>query len=288
MTERTDIAPAQQQTPPGSTEPMAPRPRDEMRDWRGSGLLDGQRCLVTGGDSGIGRAVAAVFAKEGADVVVVYLDDMEDDDALHTAELVHEMGRRCELIKGDLASEDFCESAVASAVDSLGGLDVLVNHAGTQAVESQLAELSTEQFDRTFKVNVYSMFWMTRAALRHMTGGGSVVNTGSVNGLRGNKSMMDYAASKSAVHTLTKSFAQSLVDDGVRVNCVAPGPVWTPLIPSTLPEEKVEGFGSQAPMGRMAHPDEIAPSYLFLASSATGSYYSGEVLTPVGGETHPG
>ncbi|QGK72316.1 SDR family oxidoreductase [Allosaccharopolyspora coralli] len=267
---------------------MVPRPRDEMRTWSGSGLLDGQRCLVTGGDSGIGRAVAAVFAKEGADVAIVYLDDMEDDDALHTAQLVREAGHRCELIKGDLASEEFCEHAVSSAVEALGGIDVLVNHAGTQAVESELAALSTDQFDRTFKVNVYSTFWMTRAAVRHMSDGGSVVNTGSVNGLRGNKSMMDYAASKSAVHTLTKSFAQSLVDDGIRVNCVAPGPVWTPLIPSTLPEEKVEGFGSQAPMGRMAHPDEIAPSYLFLASSTTGSYYSGEVLSPVGGETHPG
>ena len=288
MADNTEVPPAQQQAPPGETGAMTPRPQDEMRDWRGSGLLEGKRALITGGDSGIGRATAVGFAKEGADVAIVYLDDVEDDDARHTAELVRAAGRRCELIKGDLGSEQFCEDAVLAAVDALGGLDVLVNHAGTQAVETDFASMTTGQFDRTFKVNVYGMFWTTRAALPYLGEGSAIVNTGSVNGLRGNKSMMDYAASKSAVHTLTKSLAQSLASKGIRVNCVAPGPVWTPLISSTFPEDKVEGFGSQAPMGRMAHPDEIAPSYVFLASSASGSYYSGEVLSPVGGETHPG
>lgn len=288
MADNTEVPPAQQQEPPGATRAMTPPPQDEMRDWQGSGLLEGKRALITGGDSGIGRATAVGFAKEGADVAIVYLDDREDDDARHTADLVRAAGRRCELIKGDLGSEQFCDDAVLAAVDELGGLDVLVNHAGTQAVETDFASMTTGQFDRTFKVNVYSMFWTTRAALPHLGEESAIVNTGSVNGLRGNKSMMDYAASKSAVHTLTKSLAQSLASTGIRVNCVAPGPVWTPLIPSTLPEDKVEGFGTQAPMGRMAHPDEIAPSYVFLASSAFGSYYSGEVLSPVGGETHPG
>lgn len=288
MAKETEVAPRQQQAPPGSSEEMQPQPQDEMRAWEGRGLLAGRRALITGGDSGIGRATAVGFAKEGADLAIVYLDDVEDTDAQHTARLVEAAGRRCTIIKGDLGSEEFCEHAVDEAVRALGGLDTLVNHAGTQAVETDFASITTAQFDRTFKVNVYSMFWVTRAALRHMGEGGAIVNTGSVNGLRGNKTMMDYASSKSAVHTLTKSLAQSLADQGIRVNCVAPGPVWTPLIPATLPADKVEGFGAQAPMGRMAHPDEIAPSYIFLASPLLGSYYSGEVLSPVGGETHPG
>ncbi|WP_374727355.1 SDR family oxidoreductase [Haloactinomyces albus] len=267
---------------------MEPHPDDEMRSYAGRGLLDGARALVTGGDSGIGRAVAVAFAKEGADLAVVYFDSLEDADAEHTASLVREQGRRCLLYKGDLASEEYCRQVVDDVVNGLGGLDVLVNHAGTQHVESDFTQLSSEQFDRTFKVNVYSMFWLIRAALPYLNEGNSIINTGSVNGLRGNKSMMDYAASKGAVHTLTKSLAQSLAQTGVRVNCVAPGPVWTPLIPSTLPESKVEGFGGQAPMGRMGHPDEIAPSYVFLAAERLSSYYTGEVLAPVGGETHPG
>ncbi|WP_114452698.1 SDR family oxidoreductase [Halopolyspora algeriensis] len=267
---------------------MEPEPDDEMRAYVGRGLLDGARTLVTGGDSGIGRAVSVAFAKEGADVAVVYFDSSEDDDAEHTASLVRQEGKRCLLYKGDLASEEYCGHVVDDVVDGLGGLDVLVNHAGTQYVESDFTRISTEQFDRTFKVNVYSMFWVIRAALPHLTRGNSIINTGSVNGLRGNKSMMDYATSKSAVHTLTKSLAQSLAQSGVRVNCVAPGPVWTPLIPSTFPEGKVEGFGGQAPMGRMGHPDEIAPSYVFLASELLSSYYTGQVLAPIGGETHPG
>jgi NAD(P)-dependent dehydrogenase (short-subunit alcohol dehydrogenase family) len=259
-----------------------------MENYEGRGLLRGSRALVTGGDSGIGRAVSVAFAKEGADVAVVHYDESEDADAEHTAELVRKEGRRCVVYRGDLASEDYCQHVVSDVVESLGGLDVLVNHAGTQVAQDDFTRISTEQFDRTFKVNVYSPFWLIRAALPHMGEGAAIINTGSVNGLRGNKSLMDYASSKGAVHVLTKSLAQSLVRSGIRVNCVAPGPVWTPLIPSTFPEEKVEGFGAQAPMGRMAHPDEIAPSYVFFASGLLSSYYSGEVLAPVGGETHPG
>lgn len=288
MADSEQRPPGQQQQPPGSSGEMTPEPQDEMRHYEGRGLLAGARTLITGGDSGIGRAVSVAFAKEGADVAVVYFDSSEDDDAEHTAELVRREGRRCLLYKGDLASEEYCQQVVGDVVEALGGIDVLVNHAGTQYVQPDFTQLTTEQFDRTFKVNVYGVFWMTRATLPHLSSGNAIVNTGSVNGLRGNKSMMDYATSKSAVHTLTKSLAQSLAQTGVRVNCVAPGPVWTPLIPSTLPEEKVEGFGGQAPMGRMGHPDEIAPSYVFLASERLSSYYTGEVLSPVGGETHPG
>lgn len=288
MTERTRTAPAQRQRPPGRTEEMTPRPRDEMRDYVGRGLLQNKRTLITGGDSGIGRAVSVAFAKEGADVAIAYLDDMEDADAEHTSDLVTDAGRSCRLYKGDLGSERSCEQLIERAVNWLGGLDVLVNHAGTQAAEEDFATISTEHFDRIFKVNVYSPFWLIRAALPHLRPGACIINTGSVNGLRGNKVLMSYAASKGAVHILTKSLAQSLVDRGIRVNCVAPGPVWTPLIPATLPTEKVEDFGAQVPMGRMAHPDEIAPSYVFFAADQLSSYYTGEVLAPVGGETHPG
>jgi NAD(P)-dependent dehydrogenase (short-subunit alcohol dehydrogenase family) len=288
VAEQARTAPAQRQQPPGRTEEMAPRPRDEMRDYIGRGLLQDKRTLITGGDSGIGRAVSIAFAKEGADVAISYLADMEDADAEHTSGLITGEGRRCHLYKADLGSENSCEQLIERTVEWLGGLDVLVNHAGTQASEEDFASISTEHFDRTFKVNVYSLFWLIRAALRHLRPGACIINTGSVNGLRGNKQLMSYAASKGAVHILTKSLAQSLVDRGIRVNCVAPGPVWTPLIPATLPEDKVEGFGTQTPMQRMAHPDEIAPSYVFFAADQLSSYYTGEVLAPVGGETHPG
>ncbi|MCX2729237.1 SDR family oxidoreductase [Saccharopolyspora sp. NFXS83] len=288
MADQNSTPPPQQQTPPGSSEAMVPAPRDEMADYRGRGLLEGKRALITGGDSGIGRAVAVAFAKEGADVAIAYYADLEDSDAEHTAELVRAQQRRCELHKTDLGSEAACQELVDGVADELGGLDLLVNHAGTQAPVEEFVDTTTEQFDRTFKVNVYAPFWLIRAALAHLPRGSAIVNTGSVNGLRGNKTLIDYAASKGAVHVLTMSLAQSLAQQGIRVNCVAPGPVWTPLIPATLPESSVEGFGEHVPMGRMAHPDEIAPSYVFFAAEQLSSYYTGEVLAPVGGETHPG
>lgn len=278
--------PAQQQPYPGWTAPMQPRPRDEMRQYGGRGLLEGKRALVTGGDSGIGRAVCVAFAKEGADVAVAYLS--EEEDAAHTADLVRAAGRHCVLLEGDLAAESACVRTVEETVSTLGGLDILVNHHGTQQAVQDFAGITTEQWDRTFKVNVYSLFWMIKAALPHLSDGSTIINTGSVNGLRGNKTLMDYSASKGAVHILTYSLAQSLAQQGIRVNCVAPGPVWTPLIPSTLPEDKVEDFASNAPMGRPADPDEIAPSYVFFASNQLSSFYTGDVLAPVGGETLPG
>ena len=280
--------PPQAQEYPGRSGEMTPQPQDEMRDYEGRGLLTGIRALVTGGDSGIGRAVAVAFAKEGADVSIAYLSEQEDEDARHTAELVGRAGQRCVTVRADLAEEKNCQHAVERTVAELGGMDVLVNNVATQQPVSQLEELTTEQWERTFRVNMFSYFWTTRAALSHLPGGGSIINTSSINGLRGNKSLIDYSATKGAILAFTYSLAQSLQERGIRVNAVAPGPVWTPLIPATFGEERVSTFGQQAPMGRAAHPDEIAPSYVFFASGRLSSYYSGEVLAPIGGETLPG
>jgi NAD(P)-dependent dehydrogenase (short-subunit alcohol dehydrogenase family) len=280
--------PEQEQAHPGRTGEMDPRPRDEMRDYEGRGLLTGQRALITGGDSGIGRAVAVAFAKEGADVAIAYLSEHEDQDARDTADLVAETGQRCVTIRGDLAEQENCQRAVERAVTELGGLDPLVNNVATKEPVQDLAELSTAQWERTFRVNIFSYFWTTRAALKHLPDGGVIINTSSINGLRGNKTLIDYSATKGAVLAFTYSLAQSLQDRGIRVNCVAPGPVWTPLIPATFDADKVSSFGTQTPMGRAAHPDEIAPSYVFFASGRLSSYYSGEVLAPIGGETLPG
>jgi NAD(P)-dependent dehydrogenase (short-subunit alcohol dehydrogenase family) len=278
--------PPQQQERPGTEGEMTPEPQDEMRGYEGSGKLEGKVALVTGGDSGIGRAVCVAFAKEGADVAIAYLD--EHDDAAHTKQLVEAAGRRAITIACDVQREEECKRIVEETVSELGGLDVLVNHAGTQTPVDSPEEITTEQFEGTFKTNVYGVFWATKYALAHIPEGGAIINTGSVNGIRGNKELIDYAASKGAVHVLTFSLAQALIDRRIRVNCVAPGPVWTPLIPATFPEDKVESFGQQVPMQRAAQPDEIAPSYVFFASEQLSSYYTGEVLAPVGGETHPG
>ena len=239
--------PEQEQEYPGRTAEMAPRPRDEMRDYEGRGRLSGSRALITGGDSGIGRAVAVAFAKEGADVAIAYLSEQEDEDAGRTADLVGQAGRRCVTIRSDLAEEDNCQRAVDQTVAELGGLDLLVNNVATQEPVEDLAKLSTEQWERTFRVNVFSYFWTTKAALRHLPDGGAIINTASINGLRGNKSLIDYAATKGAVLALTYSLAQALQDRGIRVNSVAPGPVWTPLIPATFDKEKVSSFGGQVP-----------------------------------------
>ncbi|RJL30329.1 SDR family oxidoreductase [Bailinhaonella thermotolerans] len=265
---------------------MDPPPADEMRDYVGRDLLAGKRALITGGDSGIGRAVAVAFAKEGADVAIAYLS--EDDDARRTRELVEAEGRRCVAIPGDLTDRSHCEEVVRRTVAELGGLDVLVNNAGTQTPVQNPEDISDEQWTRTFDLNIHAYFRVTRAALSHLPRGGAIINTSSINGLRGNKTLIDYSATKGAILAWTYSMAQALTERGIRVNCVAPGPVWTPLIPSTFPAEKVDQFGSQVPMGRMAMPDEIAPSYVFFASERLSSYYTGEVLAPIGGETLPG
>ena len=278
--------PPQQQERPGRTADMTPQPRDEMRGYRGTDRLQGKRALITGGDSGIGRAVAVAFAKEGADVAIAYLS--EHDDARHTCALVEAEGRRALAIPGDLSVEENCVEAVGRTAAELGGLDVLVNNIAYQNPVDSLEELTSEQWDRTFRTNIHSYFWTTKAALAHLPDGGAIVNTSSINGLRGNKELIDYAATKGAINALTMSLAQALQERGIRVNAVAPGPVWTPLIVATMPEDKVESFGQQVPMQRAAQPDEIAPSYVFFASAECSSYYTGEVLAPVGGETHPG
>jgi NAD(P)-dependent dehydrogenase (short-subunit alcohol dehydrogenase family) len=278
--------PPQQQERPGFESQMRPEPRDEMRDYEGRGLLEGRAALITGGDSGIGRAVAIAFAKEGADVAIAYLS--EDEDAEKTAARVEEAGRRCVRVRGDLSREQECVRAVSETVDAFGRLDVLVNNIAYQNPVDAPEELSSEQWERTFRTNVHAFFWTTQAALGHLGEGSAIINTSSINGLRGNASLIDYAATKGAINAWTYSMAQALVDRGIRVNAVAPGPVWTPLIPSTMDEEKVSSFGEQVPMQRAAHPDEIAPSYVFFAAERLSSYYSGEVLAPIGGETLPG
>src|SRR5438309_4350761 len=274
----------QSQDMPGIEQKMNPRPVSDRPE--PALKLEGKVALVTGGDSGIGRAVCAAFAKEGADVAIAYLN--EHDDAEHSKKLVEAEGRRAITIAGDLQEEENCRSAVREAVEQLGGIDVLVNHHGTQTPVDSPDEITTEQWDGTFKTNVYAVWWTTHEALKHMGEGAAIINTGSVNGIRGNGSLIDYAATKGAVHVLTFSLAQALIDRKIRVNCIAPGPVWSPLIPATFPEEKVEEFGKQVPMGRAAQPDEIAPSYVLFASSELSSYYTGEVLAPIGGETLPG
>ena len=271
---------------PGHTDDMAERPRDEMLGWTGSGLLQERRALITGADSGIGRAVAALFAKEGADVAFAYLS--EHDDAGRTLELIRAAGTRGLAVPGDLADPAHCVDVVAKTVDELGGIDLLVNNVAYQQPVSSLEELTEEQWLRTFDVNIHSYFRVTKAALPHLGRGSVIINTASINGLRGNKTLIDYSATKGAVLALTYSLAQTLMERGIRVNAVAPGPVWTPLIPATMDAERVASFGQQAPMGRAAQPDEIAPSYLFFAAGRLSSYYSGEVLAPIGGETLPG
>jgi len=278
--------PPQTQEYPGRTSDLEPEPRDEMRDYVGRDLLAGRAALITGGDSGIGRAVAVAFAKEGADVAIAFLS--EDEDARHTAKLIEAEGRKAVTIRGDLSEQAACARAVEETVEQLGRLDVLVNNIAYQQPVDSLEELSDEQWDRTLRTNLSSFFWTTKAALAHLPGGGAIINTSSINGLRGNKGLIDYSATKGAINALTYSLAQALQERGIRVNAVAPGPVWTPLIPATMPEEKVESFGDHVPMGRAAHPDEIAPSYVFFAAPRLSSYYTGEVLAPVGGETLPG
>ena len=271
---------------PGRTSEMAEKPRDEMREYVGRNLLNGKCALITGGDTGVGRAVAVAFAKEGAHVAIAYLE--ENDDAAHTAALVEQAGRRCVRLPGDLADPAHCRAIVERTTEALGGLDIVVNNVAYQNPTDKFTDISDDQWRRTFAVNVDSFFRVTKAALEHIPDGGAIINTGSINGLRGNKTLIDYSATKGAVLALTYSLAQSLAERRIRVNCVAPGPVWTPLIPATMDAEKVESFGEHTPFGRAAQPDEIAPSYVFFAAAQLSSYYSGEVLAPIGGETLPG
>ena len=272
--------PQHQPRQPGVQAEMDPAPVTVPEHYRGSGKLEGRRALVTGGDSGIGRAVSVLFAMEGADVAIVYLD--EQDDAEETARMVEEHGRRCVPIPCDLREERHCRTAVERTTEALGGLDVLVNHAGEQHPRDGFEDISEHQLERTFRTNVFSVFFLTKAALPHLGEGSAIVNTTSVTAYEGNPSLIDYSATNGAIVSLTRALSNQLTEKGIRVNAVAPGPVWTPLIPATFPAEKVETFGDHVPLGRAGQPAEIAPSYVFLASEDS-SFMSGQTLHPNGG-----
>jgi NAD(P)-dependent dehydrogenase (short-subunit alcohol dehydrogenase family) len=277
--------PEQHQEKPGIESELDPRPRYKAPRYKAAGKLRDHVALITGGDSGIGRAVAVLYAREGADIAIVYLP-VEQGDAEETRRAVEAEGRKALLLPGDVADPAFCKKAVEATVKAYGRLDVLVNNAAYQNRQESLDDVTEEQWDRTFRTNIYGYFHMAKAALRHLKRGGTIINTGSITGLEGNKQLLDYSSTKGAIHAFTKSLAQNLVEKGIRVNCVAPGPVWTPLNPSDnkTPEE-VAHFGEGTPMERPAQPEEIAPAYVFFASEADSSYITGEVLTLLGGET---
>lgn len=266
---------------------MSPRPQYMAAGYRGSGRLAGKVALVTGGDSGIGRAVAVLYAREGADVAIVYMKP-EQRDADETQRAVQQEGGRCLLLPGDVRSSAFCTRAVERTVSELGRLDILVNNAAFQQHQTSIEELTDEQLERTFRTNIFGYFYMARAAIPHMKPGSAIVNTGSITGLEGSEHLLDYASTKGAIHAFTKSLALSLVEKRIRVNCVAPGPIWTPLNVADKPAKQVATHGKDTPMNRPGQPEEVAPSYVFFASSADSSYITGEVLTLLGGETTAG
>lgn len=280
--------PPQHQEKPGIESRMQPRPRYQAPRYKAAGKLEGKTALVTGGDSGIGRAVAVLFAREGADVAIVYLPE-EQSDAEETRQAIETEGRRALLVPGDVTEPNFCHEAVERTVRELGKLDILVNNAAYQNARQSIEELPDEQFDRTFKTNIYGYFRMAKAAVPHLKPGSAIINTGSITGLNGSKNLIDYSATKGAIHAFTKSLAQNLTEKHIRVNCVAPGPVWTPLnVSDNKPPEAAAHFGEQVPMKRPAQPEEIAPAYVFFASDADSSYITGEILTLLGGETTAG
>jgi NAD(P)-dependent dehydrogenase (short-subunit alcohol dehydrogenase family) len=272
---------AQQQQIPGKSDAMNPRPDYGEDSYRGSGRLEGKKAIITGGDSGIGRAVALAFAREGADVLVAYLS--EDDDANETKRLVESAGRTCVLVPGDISKADHCRKVIDEAVRAFGRIDVLVNNAAHQMSFESLEDISDEEWDYTFATNISAMFYLTKAAVPHMKPGGSIINTASVNADSPSPQLLAYATTKGAIQNFTNGLAQLLADKGIRANAVAPGPVWTPLIPSTMPPEKVAHFGEQVPMKRPAQPCELAPVYVLLASDEA-SYVSGATVPVTGGK----
>ena len=279
--------PPQHQPKPGVEAELDPRPNYAAPLYKGADKLKHKVALITGADSGIGRAVAVLFAREGADVAFTFLKE-EQRDADETKRAVEAEGQRAISIEGDLTDPKFCQEAVERTVDEFGKLDILVNNAAFQQHQKSIEDVTEEQWDRTFKTNIYGYFHMTKAALPHMEEGSAIVNTGSITGLEGSKELLDYSATKGAIHAFTKSLAQNLVERGIRVNCVAPGPVWTPLNPSDKKAEDVAKFGADTPMKRPAQPEEIAPAFVYFASEIDSSYVTGEVLTLLGGETTAG
>lgn len=276
----------QQQQEPGLQKKMNPLPDTGEDTYQGTGRLTGRKALVTGADSGIGRAVAIAFAREGADVVLSYMPE-EEEDAKQVLKVVQEAGRTAIAIPGDLKDEDYCEHLVDTSVKQLGGIDILANIAGKQQFVSDIADLTTKHFDDTFKTNVYAMFWLCKAAVKHMQPGSTIINTSSIQAYNPSPILLDYATTKAAINTFSKSLAQQVADKGIRVNVVAPGPVWTPLqVVGGQPEEVLKEFGASTPLGRPGQPAEMAPAYVFLASQES-SYISGETLNANGGTPTP-
>ncbi|MBE9603580.1 SDR family oxidoreductase [Acetobacteraceae bacterium H6797] len=271
----------QQQPVPGHTRALNPKPDHGEESYRGSGRLQDKAAIITGGDSGIGRAVAIAFAREGADILISYLPE-EQEDAEETARWVEKAGRRAVLLPGDIASEEHCESIVTRAAETFGKLDILVNNAAMQRSYEDIGDISSEEWERTFQVNVHAMFYLTRAALRMMQSGGAIINTTSINADDPSPALLAYATTKGAIANFTAGLAQLVAKKGIRVNAVAPGPIWTPLIPSTMPAEKVESFGGNTPMGRPGQPAELAPAYVMLASDEA-SYTTGAIIPVTGG-----
>ncbi len=279
-------APEKTQPEPGLDRDLVPSADHGEQSYRGSDRLRGRRALITGADSGIGRAAAIAIAREGADVALSYLPE-EEPDARKVVEQIEQAGRRAIALPGDIADEAFCEQLVSDAVEALGGLDLLINNAGKQVHVEHLEELSSEQFDRTFKTNVYAMFWITRAALPHLPPGASIINTTSIQAYDPSPGLVDYASTKATINAFTKALALQLADRGIRVNAVAPGPIWTPLQPSHgQPLEKLSSFGEQSPLGRAGQPAELASAYVYLASQES-SYVSGSTLSVTGGSPTP-
>ncbi|WIW44784.1 SDR family oxidoreductase [Bradyrhizobium sp. 62B] len=273
--------PSQQQPMPGSTRAMKPRPDHGEESYRGSGRLAGKKALITGGDSGIGRAVAIAYAREGADIVMSYLN--EDEDAAEVKALVEREGRKVVLIPGDISEPEHCRSIVRRAVEELGGIDILVNNAAHQATFKDIGDISDEEWQLTFATNIHAMFYLTKAAVPHMRPGAAIINTASVNSDMPNPTLLAYATTKGAIQNFTGGLAQMLAEKGIRVNAVAPGPIWTPLIPSTMSEERVKNFGKQVPMQRAGQPAELATAYVMLADPLS-SYTSGATLAVTGGK----
>ena len=273
--------PQHQDEQPGMEYKLKPRPKADDKSYRGSSKLEGKVALITGGDSGIGRAVAIAFAKEGADVAIVYLD--EHRDAEETKSKVEEYEGSCILLPGDIEDEEFCRNVIEQTVQEFDGLDILVNNAAVQYPQKNITDISAEQLEKTVRTNIFAMFYLVKAAMPHLKEGSAIVNTASVTAYRGSPNLLDYAATKGAIISFTRSLAQALVEKGIRVNAVAPGPIWTPLIAATFSADKVSKFGSDVPMGRAGEPEEVAPSLVFLASDDS-SYITGQVLHPNGGE----
>ncbi len=277
----------QSQPKPGLDSAMDPPPKFMAPLYKGADKLKGKAALITGGDSGIGRSVTVLYAREGADVAIVYLA-AEQSDAEATKKAVEGEGRKCLLLPGDVKDPAFCRDAVEKTVKEFGRLDVLVNNAAFQETQATFEDITDEQFDTTFKTNIYGYFYMARAAVKHLPEGGAIINCGSITGLEGSKALIDYASTKGAIHAFTKSLAQNLIERGIRVNCVAPGPIWTPLQPVSKPADKVAVHGADTPLKRPGQPEEVAPAFVFFASEADSSYINGEILTLLGGEVRAG